>query len=83
MFISETATANAVNELCGYCLDLISSFDIKENKHSFNRGKDSIKKFCKEIKKISTKIINWKQKKMDLLTNEEKEYYDSQKKCYI
>ena len=36
----------AIHESCGYSLDLISSFDVKENKHKFYRGKDCIKKFC-------------------------------------
>ena len=40
----------AIHEPCGYSLDLVSSFDVKQNKHSFYKGKDCIKKFCKEIK---------------------------------
>ena len=48
----------AIHEPCGYSLDLISSFDLKENKHSFYRGKGCIKKFCKEAKELSTKIVN-------------------------
>ena len=96
MFISETAIINnqnnpdksyterrAIHEPCGYSLHLISSFDIKENKHSFHRGKDRIKKFCKEIKELSTKIVNSKKKDMDLITPEEQGYDDLQKICYI
>ena len=52
----------AIHEPCGYSLDLISSFDLKENKHSFYRGKDCIKKFCKELKELGTKIIIRKKK---------------------
>ena len=52
----------AVHEPYGYSLDLITSFDRKETKHSFFRGKDCIKKFCEEIRDISTKIVNWKKK---------------------
>ena len=73
----------AIHEPCGYSLDLITSFDKKENKHSFYRGKDCIKKFCKELKELSTKIINWKQNNMDPLTDNEKKYYDNQERCYI
>ena len=48
----------AMHEPCGYLLDLISSFDSKQNKHSFHRGKDCIKKFCSDLKELRTKIIN-------------------------
>ena len=44
----------AIHEPCGYSLDLVSSFDSKENKHSFYRGKDCIKKFLR-IKRIRNK----------------------------
>ena len=46
-------------------------------------GKDCIKKFCKELKESGTKIINWKKKEMDPLTDREKKYYKNQKTCYI
>ena len=73
----------ATHEPCGYSLDLASSFDVKENKHSFCRGKDCIKKFCKELKEICTRIVNYEQQEMVPLTDKEKEYYEWQKKCYI
>ena len=41
----------AIHEPCGYSLDLFCSFDSKEDKHSFYRGKDCIKKFFSELKK--------------------------------
>ena len=62
----------AIHEPCGYSLDLVSSFDSKENKHSFYRGKDCIKKFCKELKKICIKIVNYEQKEMIPLTDKKK-----------
>ena len=62
----------AIHEPCGYSLDLVSSFDSKGNKHSFYRGKDCIKKFCKELKKICIKIVNYEQKEMTPLTDKEK-----------
>ena len=73
----------AIHEPCGYSLVLISSFDSKENKHSFCRGKDCIKKFCKELRELARKIINYEQKEMDTLTDREKKYYENQKTCYI
>ena len=54
----------AMHEPCGYSLDLISSFDSKQNKHNFYRGKDSIKKFCSDLKELGTKITNYKEKYM-------------------
>ena len=30
----------AIHEPCGYSLDLVCSFDSKEDKHSFYRGND-------------------------------------------
>ena len=73
----------AIHEPCGYSLDLVSSFDVKENKHSFYRGKDCIKTFCKELKEICTRIVNYEQKDMTPLTDKEKRYYEEQKKCHI
>ena len=46
-----------MHEPCGYSLELISSFHLKQNKHSFYRGKDCIKKFCREIRELGTKIV--------------------------
>ena len=73
----------AIHEPCGYSLDLVSSFGSKEKKHSLYRGKDYIKKICKELKELGTKITNYEQKEMIALTDEEKEYYKNQKTCYI
>ena len=45
----------AMHEPCGYSLDLVSSFDSKQNKHSFYRGKDCIKKFFSDLKELWNK----------------------------
>ena len=52
----------AMHEPCGYSLDLVSSFDSKQNKHNCYRGKDCIKRFCGDLKELGTKIINYEQK---------------------
>ena len=39
------------------------SFDKKENKLNYYRGKDCIEKLCKKLKKRTIKIINMKKKK--------------------
>ena len=73
----------AIPESCGYSLDLVCSFDSKEGKHSFYRGEDCIKRFCKELKELRTKVINYEQKEMTPLPDDENKYYEEQKECYI
>ena len=73
----------AIHEACGYSLDLVNSFDSTQNKHSFYRGKDSTKKFSKDLKGHATKIINLKEKDMIPLTDEEIEFYEKQNVCHI
>ena len=69
----------AIHEPCGYSLDLVSSFDSKQNKHNFYRGKDCIKRFCSDLKELATKIINYKEKEMIPLTDNENKFYEEQK----
>ena len=73
----------AIHEPCGYSLDLVCSFDSKEDKHSFYRGNDCIKKFCSELKESGTKVFNYEQKEKKPLTDDEKRYYEERKECYI
>ena len=54
----------AMHEPCDYSLDLVSLFDSKENKHNFYRGRDCIKKFWRNLKKLATKIINYEDKEI-------------------
>ena len=42
-----------------------------------------MKKFCKDLREHSTKIINYEKKKLISLTTEEKIHYNKQKVCYI
>ena len=42
-----------------------------------------MKKFCKDLREHSTKIINYENKKIISLTTEEKVHYNKQKVCYI
>ena len=73
----------AKHKPCGYALSLISSFDLKKNKHKFYRGRDCIEKFCKDLKELATKIINCKGKDMIPLTDNENKFYEEQKECQI
>ena len=67
----------------GYSIFTSCSFDESKNKINYYRGDDCMKKFCKDLRKHATKIINHKKKKMIPLTTEEKKHYNEQKICYI
>ena len=59
------------------------SFDKSKNKLNSYRGKDCMKKFSKDLREHASKIIDYEEKKMILLTTEEKIYHNKQKICYI
>ena len=59
------------------------SFDKKENKLNYYRGKDCIEKLCKKIKESANEIINREKKEIIPLTQEEINRYNEQEICYI
>ena len=61
-----------IHEPSGWAMFTSCSFDEKENKHNYYRGKDCIEKLCKKLKKRAMKIINYEKKEMIPLTKEEK-----------
>ena len=67
----------------GYSLFTPCSFDRTKNKLDYYRGKDCMKKFCKDLREHATKIINYEKKKMKPLTIKEKIHYSEQKNFYI
>ena len=64
-------------------MSTISSFRRIENKHDVYRGKDCMKKFCELLREQVIKRINFKKKKMKLLTKEQQEWYENAKIYYI
>ena len=66
-----------------YSLFTHCSFDKTKNKLDYYRGKGCMKKFCKDLRKHATKIINYEKKKMIPLTIKEETDYNKQKTCYI
>ena len=66
----------------GYSLFTYYSFDKSKNKLDYYRGKDCMKKFCKDLRMHATKIINYEKKKMIPLTIKEKIHYNEQEICY-
>ena len=67
----------------GYSIFTHCSFDESKNEINYYRGDDCMRKFCKDLREHSTKIINYEKKKMIPLTTEEKVHYNKQKICYI
>ena len=63
----------------GFSMSTISSFKYIENKYSVFRGKDCIKKIFKCLKNHGRRIIDFKKKKMKLLTNKQQEWYENRK----
>ena len=61
----------------GFSMSTISSLRSIENKHDVYRGKDCMKKFCEFVREHTMKIINFKKKKMELLTKEWQESYEN------
>ena len=73
----------AMHEPCGYALSLVSLFNSKQNKLSFYRGKDCVTMSCSNLKMLGTKIINYEQKEMIPLTDNQNKYYEKQKERYV
>ena len=67
----------------GYSIYTNCSFDKSNNKLSYYRGEDCMKRFCKDLKDRATKIIDFKKKTMIPLTKEEEDNYNKENTCYI
>ena len=61
----------------------ISSFKSLENKHDVYRGKNCLKTFHRSLMGQAMEMINFKKKKIKLLTNEQQKPYEIVKICYI
>ena len=79
---SPTTTINK-HTPSGYSIFTSCSFDESRNKLNDYRGKDCMKKFCKDLREHAMRIINYEKKKIIPLTKEEKINYNDQKICYI
>ena len=51
----------------GYSIFTYSSFDKSKNKLNYYRGEDCITKFCKDLRKHATKIINYEKERYDTI----------------
>ena len=52
------------------------SFDKTKDKLDYYRGKDCIEKLCKKLNKQAMKMINYEEKEMIPLTDEENKSYE-------
>ena len=59
------------------------SFDNTKDKLDYYRGKDCIEKLCKQLNKQAMKMINYEEKEMIPLTDEENKSYEDQEACHI
>ena len=73
----------AKHEPSGWIMFTKCSFDATKNKLDYYRGKDCIKMLSKKLKDHALKIINYKEKEMIQLTDEENKFYEEQEICYI
>ena len=80
MIISKNRTQRkkARHEPSDWAMFTRCSFDEKENKLNYYRGKDCIEKLCKKLKERAMKIINYEEKEMIPLTKEENKSYKEQ-----
>ena len=80
----EKSSTTKVNEhtLSGYSLITQSSFDATKNKLDCYRGKDCMKRFCKDLKEHAKEIRNYEKKGMIPLTSKERNLHSKQKVCY-
>ena len=82
--LEESYTQKKANhEPSGWAIFTRCSFDKKEKKLNYYRGKDCINKLCKKSKEYLMKIINYEEKEMIPLTKEEKKSYKKQEACHI
>ena len=65
-------------------MSTVSSFRKIENKYDVYRGKDCMKRFYESLREQhALKVINFKKKKMKLLTKDQHESYENTNICYI
>ena len=67
---SKSSTENKnEHEMFGYSLFIDCSFNKKNNKLDYYRGKDSLKRFCQDLKKQARSIIDFEKKRITSINN--------------
>ena len=67
---------------CGYSINVVDNHS-KRCKQTYYRGDDAATKFCKEIRAIAYKKINFYNRQMIELTVEEQKEYENASYCHI
>ena len=80
---NSSATKASEHISSSFSMSTIFLFRSIENKHDVYRGNHCMKKFCESLREQAMKIINFKKKKMNLLTKEQQESHENAKDCYI
>ena len=78
-----STTQKNKHEMCGYSLITHCSFDEKNNKIDYYRGKGCLKKFCQDLRKQAKSVVDYEKKEMMELTQEEQYKYDTRKYCFL
>ena len=73
----------AKHDPSGWAMFIKCSFDKEKNRFDYYRGIDCIEKWCEKLKDRVTEIINYKEKEMIPLTDEEIKFYEKQKECHV
>ena len=64
----------------GFSMSTISSLKSIENNYDVYGSKDCTKEFCESLREYAVEIINFKKKKVNLLTKERQKLYQNAKK---
>ena len=84
IFFKNSSTRNVNEHIPSrFPMSTIISFRSIENKYDVYRGEDYMKTFCELLTEHAMKIINFKKKKMKVLTKEQQKSYENGKICYI
>ena len=57
--------------MCGYAIFTDCSLNEKNNKLDYYKGKDCLKKFCKDLRKHARSIVDFEKKELPILTKEQ------------
>ena len=80
---NSSAKERAKHEPSDWAMIVKFSFDSTKDKNHYYRGIDCIEKFCKKLKDYAREIINYEEKEMIPLADEETRFYKEPEVCHI
>ena len=81
--VSSYTEKKALHIPCGYSILTCYSFDKTKNIRKYYTAKDCMQKFSNALRSIFNNFINYNQKPMIPLTDNEKVLHNSQKGCFL